>query len=129
MASVETVLIAALKANATIAAMTAGRISVWGGLQDPAYPYVTIQRISTPTAEHLNGPATLQWPRIQFDIWATKATEAMDVAEAIRTAIDNVAVAGNPGFTATFQDQRGPAPDSETRSFGVSQDYFLYHER
>lgn len=129
MASVEAALIAALVGDPGVAALVGSRVSIWGGLSNPAYPYVTIQRISTTGAAHLNGPATLQWPRIQIDIWAQKALEASDIAEAIRLAIDCIPVAGEPAFTATFQDQRGPSPDPETRSFGVSQDYYLYHNR
>lgn len=130
MASIEAALIAALTADAGVSALVSDRVFPWGAQQSAAMPYVTIQRISTVGAKHLNGPDTLEWPRFQIDVWVQKLPlDAIAVAEAIRLAIDNITVAGSPTFTATFQDQRGPVPDSETRSFGVSQDYFISYER
>ncbi len=129
MASLEAALIAALKADAGVLALAESRVFVAGARQGEEYPYVTVQRISTQTAEHLNGPSDLDWPRIQIDCWDGKALTALNLGEAIRAAIDNIEKAGDPIFTATFQDQRGPAPDEETRNFRVSQDYFVFHAR
>lgn len=129
MASLEAALIAALTGNAGVSALVGARVFPTGGQQSAIYPYVTIQRVSTAGATYLNGPNTLEWPRFQIDTWGTKALDALTVAEAVRAAIDNITVAGSPTFTATFQDQRGPAPDELTKNFNVSQDYFLYHER
>ena len=89
----------------------------------------TNPRISTTGADHLNGPMTLEWPRFQIDCWAATALDAISVADAIRVAIDNVTIAGSPTITATFQDRRGPVPDETTRTFGVSQDFFVFYNR
>lgn len=130
MASAEAAVIAALKADAAIAAIVGSRVFIAGGREGSQYPYLTVQRISTPVASHLDGAATLQWPRFQIDAWAVKALEALEIGEAVRTAIDAIELtAGGLTFTATFQDQRGPAPDDETKVFRVSQDYFIWHER
>lgn len=129
MPTLEAAFIAALTADAEVSALAGGRVFTWGGRQGAEYPYVTIQRISTPGASHLDGPATLEWPRFQVDVWAETGLAALNLAEAIRAAVDHRTIAGNPEFTATFQDQRGPAPDEQTRNFGVSQDFLVFHER
>lgn len=129
MPSPEAALIAALKADPGVSALAGDRVFVAGAQQNAAYPYIAVQRISTAGAAIINGPATLQWPRFQIDSWDKTALGALNTAEAVRLAIDNVTITGSPTITATFQDQRGPAPDEATRNFGVSQDFFLYHER
>jgi hypothetical protein len=73
--SAEVAVIAALKANAALAALVGTRISIFGGQQNVAFPYVTVQRISTAGTAHLNGPATLEWPRLQIDAWSPSAVE------------------------------------------------------
>lgn len=128
--SAESALIAALQANAGVAALVSTRVFIAGGRQGADYPYVTIQRISTEGAAYLDGPSTLEWPRFQIDCWSPVGLTALAVSEAIRVAIDGVSNSGaGLSFVATFQDQRGPAPDEETRNFRVSQDYFLYYGR
>lgn len=130
MASLEAALIAALKADAEVAALAGGRVFVAGGQQSAEYPYVTIQRISTQGAGHLDGPSNLDWPRIQIDVWSPKGLDSLNVAEAIRAAIDGKAQTSlGVEFDASFQDQRGPAPDEESKNFRVSTDYLVFHER
>lgn len=130
MASPEAALIAALKANAGVAALVGTRVFIAGGRQGTDYPYVTIQRIATAGAAHLDGPSNLDWPLFQVDCWSTEALAALNVSLAVRSAIDGVAItATDPDIYAVFQDQRGPAPDEETRNFRVSQDYHVFHER
>jgi hypothetical protein len=130
MASIDAALIAALTAAPTVSALAGTRVFVAGARQGSTYPYVTVQRISTQGAGHLGGPSNLDWPRFQIDVWGTTALSALDLAEAIRVAIDGVTTtAGGYSFSATLQDQRGPSPDEETRNFGVSQDYYIWHSR
>lgn len=129
MATIEGALTSALTGNAGVAALVAARVFTKGGRQGTAYPYVTYERISTQGAAHLDGPSDLDWPRFQIDVWAETALSAINVANAIRTAIDGLETAGSPAFYATFQDQRGPSADDETKKFNVSQDYFIWHER
>lgn len=121
---------AALNADAGVAAQVAGRVFPVGGRQGAAYPYVSFQRISTAGAAHLDGPSTLDWPRMQIDAWAETAAQAMAVADAVNTALDGQTVsAAGLEFFATRQDLRGPGADEETRKFSVSIDYYLWHER
>ncbi len=130
MASVEAAVIAALKASPSVNALVGTSIAIWGGKQSSSPLYVTVQRISTEGAGHLDGPSNLDWPRIQIDVWGTDGLSALNVAEAIRTAIDAVPQTSlGVEFSATFQDQRGPAPDEETRNFRVSSDFLVFYER
>lgn len=130
MASLEAALISALKADAGVTALTGDRISIAGGRQGSEYPYVTLQRITTAGAGHLDGASNLDWPRVQIDVWSPQGLASLNVAEAIRSAIDNVPqTALGLTFDASFQDQRGPAPDEETRNFRVSQDYLVFYAR
>jgi hypothetical protein len=78
----------------------------------------------------LDGPSDLDWPRFQIDFWGTSALAALAAAEAVRNFLDGVERSGaGLSFVATFQDQRGPEVDEETRNARVSQDYFIWHER
>lgn len=130
MASPEAALVAALKADAGVTSAVAGRVFIAGGRQGSAYPYVTIQRIATAGAAHLDGPSNLDWPLFQIDCWGEDALSALNASEAVRAAIDGVSITSTtPNFYAVFQDQRGPSPDEETRKFRVSQDYHLFHSR
>lgn len=123
-------MVAAVLAEASIAAHIGDRFFPVGGAQGAAYPYATYQRISTQGAGHLDGASTLDWPRFQIDFWAKTALAASDAAEAFRAFFDSIERAG-AGLTieATFQDQRGPALDEQSRNFGCSQDYFVWYER
>lgn len=130
MASLEAALIAALQANAGVSALVGSRVFIAGGRQGETYPYVTVQRIATAGAAHLDGPSNLDWPLMQIDCWADTALAALNAAEAVRAAIDGVNVtSGDPDFYSVFQDQRGPAPDEATQVWRVGQDYHCFHAR
>ena len=130
MASAESAVIAVLLVDAGVTALAADRVFVHGARQGSGEPYVSLVRISTGSAGHLDGGARLEWPRLQIDCWAMTALAALGLAEAVRAAIDAVPAVGDGlSFIATFQDQRGPAPDELTRNFRVSQDYFVWYER
>ena len=130
MTSVEEALLAALNASDAVATAASGGIFIVGGRDIVDYPHLTIRRIVTTGAAHLDGPATLEWPLFQIDAWAETALAALQLGEAVRAAIDNVPASGaDKDFLATLQDQRGPEPDPEVRVFKVSQDYLIFHER
>ena len=129
MATIESAITAALAGATGVSALVGNRVFPSGGRQGAAYPYVTWQRISTQGAAHLDGPSDLDWPRFQIDAWADTALQALEVADAIRAALDGIEQTTDPAFYGTFQDQRGPTPDAETRKFGVSQDYFIWYGR
>lgn len=124
---------AAVAGEATVSGLLGTRFFLFGSRQGVAPPYATYQRISTAGANYLDGDANLEWPRFQIDVWAKTGLEASDIAEAIRAFLCPTPTVERTGaglsFTASFQDQRGPTLDEETRNFGCSQDYFLTYER
>lgn len=129
MASPEAALVAALIAEASVSALVGARVFVFGGRQGAAYPYVTLQRISTSGAAFLDGASNLDWPRIQIDSWAESPDSARAVADAIRAFLDQQEhTAGGLTFLASLQDDRSDV-DGDTRKFRVSQDYLIFHER
>jgi hypothetical protein len=126
----EAALAAALSAEPTVSAHLAARVFPVGGRQGTDYPYATYQRVSTVGAAHLDGAADLEWPRFQIDVWGASALAALNAAEAIRAFLDATERSGaGLSFLATFQDQRGPTLDEETRNFGCSQDYLIWYGR
>lgn len=130
MATTEGAVIEALLAAPGVALLAATNVFLKGARQGAGDPYVTIERIVTGSAAHLDGPSNLDWPLMQIDCWSKDSLKALNLANAVRTAIDHVLVTSTtPSFYAVFQDQRGPAPDEETRTFRVSQDFNVYHER
>lgn len=130
MASLEAALIAALVATPGVTTLVGSRVFVKGGRQGTTYPYITVQRITTSGAGHLDGASNLDWPLMQIESWDPVATTASNVSDAVRTAIDsNELTAAGLTFSATFQDQQGPFADEETRNFRVLQDYLVFHER
>lgn len=129
MASPEETLTAVVTGDAGLAALIGDRFFPIGTRQDVAYPYVTYQRIATPRAKHLNGKATLQWPRFQLNIWADTKAQARAVADALDTLLDAVEhTAAGLTIECTLQDDRS-AFDEATRKPGVSQDYLVWHSR
>lgn len=140
MAAIEAALTAAVTGDATVSALIGTRFFLTGSAQAKTYPYVTYQRISTAGAVYLDGDANLEWPRFQIDVWAKDASDgksgaliALEIAEALRAFLcptPSVARAGaGLSFTASFQDQRGPEIDEESRNFRCSQDYFIWYGR
>lgn len=128
--SAEDALIAALQADPGVSDLVGSRVFIAGGRQGTPYPYITVQRITTSGAASIDRPATLEWPLFQLDAWGETAASAKDAGEAAIAAIDGKEItAGGLTITATKQDQRGPAPDEETRKYRVSQDYYIWHER
>lgn len=129
MATIEEALVAAVLAEDSITDLIVQRFYPVGE-QQAHYPYATWQRVSTQGAGHLDGTSNLDWPRFQIDVWGASALEALTVAEAMRTFLDRVERSGaDLVFYGEFEDQRGPAFDIDTRHWGVSQDYFLWHAR
>ena len=134
--TIEGALISVLKADSGIIAAIApladgsAAVLVHGGQVAVPYPYIALERISTPGAADLTGHRHLEWPRMQIDCWAKTALAAATAAAAVRAAIEGqTKTVGAITFTATFQDQRGPAPDPETLNFRASLDFYLWHQR
>jgi hypothetical protein len=133
MATIEAALTAAVTGDAIVSGRIGTRFFLMGSAQAKTYPYGTYDRISTAGAAHLDGDASLEWPRFQIDVWAETALEALEIADAIRAFLCPTPSVERTGagvrFTASFQDQRGPEIDEESRNFRCSQDYLIWYGR
>lgn len=124
--SAETVMVAALLADATVAGLVGTRIAPIGGeAAGGGLPVIGYQRISTVAASHLTGGGTLDRARLQVGCWAATAQGAMALAEAVRAVICPDEGEG----IGLFLDMEGPRLDIDTRNWGAVADYFIWQER
>jgi len=128
--SAEAALIAALAADSGVSALAGTRVFLKGARQGAEYPYLTVLRVTTPSAVDLDGQSDLDWPLMQIEAWAETGPAAMALANAVRTALQTGELtAAGLTFSATFRDQRGPAADEETRKFRADVDFSIVHAR
>ena len=85
--------------------------------QDPIYPAISYQRISSQPQTSMGGFCNLDNPRIQIDCWATSYSAVKGMAEAVRDAMMS-----SPAFNALeISDQDLFEPDLEI--YRVSIDF------
>lgn len=121
----EEMLTAALLGAAAVTDRVGQRVTPAGGSTDPALEAISYQRISTVGTEHLGGGGSLDQVRMQIGCWARTALAALELAGIVRDVIAPEDTAG----LAVFVGGGGAELDSETRTFGVSWDYFIWQER
>jgi hypothetical protein len=81
-------LVGYLRADPAVAALTGTRQYFNRLPQNPVYPSLRLQRVSTPRLMTLGGPSGLAAPRFQIDCYADHHAEALALAEAVRAALD-----------------------------------------
>ncbi|WP_421793866.1 tail completion protein gp17 [Hydrocarboniphaga effusa] len=87
---------------------------------NPDQVYATWQLISGLPQNQLKGPATLDWFRMQIDVWAANANDADAAASALRTALEP------KGYIVSINaDGRDPA----TRAYRISFDFEFWQKR
>lgn len=97
--------------------------------ENPTYPAVTYQRISTPRIHAHTGPSHLAYPRFQLDCYATTYLGAKAVATAIRVALD-----GYKGLMGAVDVQECTVIDERdfydpaTRIWRISLDSIIGHQ-
>lgn len=120
-------LAAAITADAGFTALAGNRFFIKGGRQGAAYPYAVFDVISTDSAIHLEGNSDLEAIYVQIECYAETADGARALRTAIKTVLDVPSVtAAGVTFSTTFQNQRGPAPDEETRKHRADLDCKLW---
>lgn len=127
---IEGALRAVVLADAAAAALIGERFFPFGGRQGAEAPYVTYQRATTLTHPHLSGPSNLDAPLFQLNAIADEYPQASELADALVALLDGstFTVEGFE-FSANLNDRRDMPPEGETRRFGVSLDFYLWHER
>lgn len=126
---IEIELVAYLLADKGLALLIGNRLHDDVLPQSPTLPAVVWQRISTTRFHSQDGPSKLARPRFQFSCWATARLESIQVANALREALD--------GFSGMMNTQEAPAifnederddVDSETGLRRVMLDFFIWHK-
>lgn len=120
-----------LLGGTALAALIGGRINWDERPQLEILPAVTLQEISAPVEYHHGGRTDLQRVRVQADIWAATATQALAIKralvariEALQTSPSGVLAAGfiENDFTTDPETLGGSA-----RVFRRIVDIFIWH--
>lgn len=89
--SLASIIVTKLSQTGAVTALVGTRIYRKGELpQTPILPAVEFFRVSTPREVSHSGDSNLAYPRVQFDCFADKHSEADAVAKAIRQAFDGI---------------------------------------
>jgi len=89
---IEDALLTYLLANASINALVGDRIYAMHVQQEATMPCITYQRISTERVlTHDQTSTGLAIPRFQFDVYSFRYSEALEIAEALRDALQGYA--------------------------------------
>lgn len=106
----EEALVAALLADASLAAITGGRIDWgWRAAGDPL-PAVSMNVASAPRRQTYRGSDCLVAYRVQIDCWGATFGEAKLIARACSSAMAKL---GRPAFDGVFPLGERDAPDTD----------------
>lgn len=126
---IEEALYTYLIAHAGLSALVGDRVYPLVAPQDATYPLVVYQRISGIRIHSHSGPSGLASPRFQFSAWGESFSDAKNVAEQVRLALDGYAgtmgsLAVGACLIATELDQYEP----DTGLYRTILDFFIWHE-
>lgn len=76
-----------LRADATVAALTGGRVYQTVLPQDGELPAIALSRVSATTFNHLQGFGSLVYEAVQVDIFAAQYADAAAIRDAARSAL------------------------------------------
>lgn len=109
-----------LSGAAGVSALVSTRISPQFAEQSEALPYITYDLIGNLPANHLEDIPTLDERRIQVNSYADTYRGAVDLAEAVRTALQPL------GYLALEIDL---PRDFDSRTYAIAQDWVIYFSR
>lgn len=132
MSSIDESLVTILKSSIPVTVLAGQRIYPMRALQTAAKPHVVYQRISSVREHSHDGPSGLARPRFQFRCVASSFSQARQLADAVRVALNGYKglVGGVRIDGIIFQneiDTDDVALDAEASTFSVLQDYFVWH--
>lgn len=123
-----------LTANGGVSALVATRVHPQVLPQRPTYPAVRYAVIDTPRDMHMQGASGLTWPRVQIDGFAQTYAAAVELAKAIRLAMNGFqgTMGTGPGVEvdAVFLVDERDLYDDDTELeglYGISQDFEIHH--
>ena len=96
--------------------------------QNPTYPALAYQRISTPRIMSHSGASKLAKPRIQLTLWATSYSSLKTLSEALRALLVGYrGTVGGVSIQALFFDSERDEYDTETQIFQRFIDLIIHH--
>ena len=108
--------------QALLAPLASG--GAWLGVnttEPAAYPYLVHQYVAADPNANLDGANPLQYVRVQVDVYAKRAADAVTIARAAQTAMQ-----ADPLAAAPLAGLGGPLYDAETRTFRYSADFGIW---
>jgi hypothetical protein len=108
---------ARLLANSTVAAMAGTRVDWDWRQQGKGLPAVTLQIVSDPRPQHMDGNQVTRMTLVRAHCWAETASGAANLAEAVIATLVPAADQGAVRFLRSFATLRGS--DEETTPTGI----------
>lgn len=108
-------------APAVTGLVPAARIEGLRRTQSFDIPAITLTNISKVPFTHLGGNAGLDSNQVQIDCYGNDYTEALNVAAAVRTALE----ADPAHFTMSGQNER-PEPETNPELFQLTQTWLIF---
>jgi hypothetical protein len=121
---IETGLVSHLLADAPLMAVIERRLYPLVLPQDAAVPAVTYQRVSTPRTLTLKGGGTTA-PRFQFSAWAMTYSQAKQVGELLKAALDCYTGPMGTHKVAAFMAGYRDTYDDDTKRYGCGVDFII----
>lgn len=97
--------------------------------QNIGYPAISYQKITRTHLQTHDGLSGLARPRIQINCWAEGNTQAQNLADAVRYALEGFR--GNMGTVSVmggFAENATDRYDDEAEKHGVSMDFFFFYQ-
>jgi hypothetical protein len=131
MATIDTALVARLRAHAGLAALVGTRIYAAPVPQNATYPLCTVQEIDRISPHAMGCTIDLTHIRYQIDSWASTLAESKAVAAQVEAALDNYAGTSDTIVIKNcFLDMGHASPyNDEEGVFRYIQDFLLEYER
>ncbi len=132
--TLEEAIVAYLKAVPGITAQAAGRVYPAPAPEDPTYPLIVYQRISTTRVRSMSGPSQLAKARIQVNAHAQSYAAAKTLADELRNALDCFqGTFGTVNVSGAFLEDDADIFDIEpeniaNRVYGVRMDFIIGYQ-
>ena len=129
-------LVTYLKADAGVSAEVGTRIFPSHAPTSATFPYITIERIASPSIHHMGAASGIVKDLFQFDVWSGKSKEVFATTEALRKALDGFqrSTMGAVKVSSVFvENQRDnfnrPDNGSEDGTYLTSFDFNIWYIR
>jgi hypothetical protein len=105
--------------------------------QGVVQPSVVYTRVSGEGDYHTRGPSGLMRPRVQIDCWAQRVDVATSLANLVKARLDGFQGAWSYGSDSpqaeidvhgVFLEAEREQYDDAMKLYGVSRDYFIWHQ-